>query len=163
MIIRAAEYQDLPEINEIGNQAIKDEFKTARLSEISESEREEWFSSCDRNKYSIFVAEDEGKIKGWVCLNPYRNGRESLEESAVISYFIHYDHHGKGIGTQLIDHLLSHLHESIRVIFAIIIEGNESSIRLLKKFHFEEWARLPQVYRLGSIIKDQVYLGKIMR
>jgi len=163
MKIRPAEYRDLPAINEIGNQAILDEFKTARKTEISEKEREFWFKDCDRNKYSIFVAEDESNIVGWVALNPYRKGRESLEESAILSYFVHYKHHSKGIGTTLIKHLLEHTHTSIRVIFAIIIDGNEASIKLLNKFNFQEWARLPQVYKSNGEIKDQLYLGKIIR
>ena len=163
MKIRSAELTDITGINEIGNQAIRDSFRTAIDKEISLEERVAWFQSRSRLRYPVWICEKGNQVLGWLSMDPYREGRELLSGTALISYFVHYDHHGKGIGSALLKHLLAHAPEHIRVVFAIIIDGNEESIRLLKKFGFEQWARLPKVIAVNKVFRDQVYLGKILR
>ncbi len=163
MKIRKATEADLPSINEIGNQAIRDRFRIAIKSERSLQQRRTWFESRDRNRYPVWICEHEDEILGWLSMEPYREGRELLDGTAVISYFVDYGHHGKGVGSALVEHLLKNAPEQIRVVFAIIIDGNEGSIRLLKKFGFEQWARLPKVIAVDNTFRDQIYLGKVLR
>jgi L-amino acid N-acyltransferase YncA len=49
-----------------------------------------------------------------------------------------------------------------RVLFAIIIEGNNTSVALLKKFGFEQWGCLPQVIACYGEVRGYLYLGKIL-
>jgi phosphinothricin acetyltransferase len=163
MTIRLGTATDIESINRIGNQAIRDRFRVARSTELSLEERRQWFGKQDRDRYPVWVCEEDGNILGWLSMDPYREGRDLLDGTALISYFVDYHHQGKGIGSALIQHLLQHVPEGIRVVFAIIIDGNEGSIRLLKKFGFEDWARLPKVIAADNEFRDQVYLGKILR
>ena len=162
-MIRTATEQDLDRIETICNQAIHDGFKTARLTPMGMEARYKWFHHYDRNTYPIFVFEENGIVMGWVSLSPYREGREALDETAVISYFVDFDCLGRGIGSQLINYVIHHLPDQIKAVFAIIIDGNEASIHLLKKFGFEQWGLLPGVYNAMGEVRDQVYYGKLFR
>lgn len=122
-----------------------------------------WFHHFDRQIYPVFVYEEDGDILGWIALSPYREKREALVETAIVSYFVDYDHIGKGIGSQLVQHLIDNLPDPIKVVFAIIIDGNEASVKLLEKYGFEQWGLLPGVYNGHGEVRDQVYLGRVFR
>jgi len=48
----------------------------------------------------------------------------------------------------------------IKNLFAIVLEANEASRRLLEKMGFEQWASLPRVADFDGTEMGQVYYGK---
>jgi len=65
MNIRLAKLNDLQQIVEIYNQAIKAGQKTADTSPVTCENRTKWFNDHTANKYPILVAESKNNISGY--------------------------------------------------------------------------------------------------
>lgn len=162
-MIRLASKSDLSDIDRIYNQAVKDGFRTAHIQPMSTSERMEWFYNHPQHSYPVWVYEKNNKVVGWASFSPYRPGRAALNEVAEISFYIDFDFLGLGIGSQLMDFCLKQASAlNKRILFAIIIEGNQGSIRLLEKFGFDKWGFLPEVFHFQNEKRGQIYMGKIL-
>ena len=161
MRIRLAKSSDLFRINEIYNQAVRKRYCTADLEEISMEERNKWFSSHNLETHPVFVAETNHEIIGWMCYSPYRNGRRALQTAAEISYYLHEDYQGKGIGSHLMDFAIKQApNYKIKHLFAILLEPNSVSIKLLEKYEFERWAKLPNIANIDGEWCSHVYYGR---
>jgi phosphinothricin acetyltransferase len=158
--IRTAKHEDLASITEIYNQAINSKFETADISEVKASDRVEWFLNHKPNTHPIFVYEVQGKILGWISFSPYRAGREALKFTVEISYFVHREFKRQGIGSKLIEYALFAGKElGYKTFFAIILDKNEASIKLLHKFGFEKWGYMPNVANFNGEECGHIYLG----
>jgi len=161
MKIRPATQSDLPAINEIYNQAVRKKYCTADLDEISMAERQQWFHLHNPKRYPVFVAEENDAVIGWLCYSAYRPGRRALKSSAEVSYYLHQDHLRKGIGSRLMEFALANAsHYHFKNLFAILLERNTASIRLLEKFGFERWATLPNIAEIYGEKCSHVYYGR---
>ncbi len=158
--IRPAIKKDLKLIVEIYNQAVITKSSTADINPIKVKDRIKWFKDHNPKKHPIYVAEEEKKIVGWVSLSQYRKKREALRYSAEISYYIHHDYQGQGIGTKLVDFSIKQSKKlGIKNLIAIILEKNIRSIKLLKKFNFEQWGYLPKVADFDGVPCAHIYMG----
>ena len=161
MSIRLAQLGDLPRIVGIYNQAIQTKHSTGDLQPVRIDDRMAWFSEHPPEKYPIFVAEEGGQVVGWCSLSAYRLGRAAFHHTAEISYYIDFTHHRRGIGSALIEHTIATCPAlQIRHLFAIVLEGNEASIRLLEKMGFEKWGYLPQVADFDGREAGHLYYGR---
>jgi phosphinothricin acetyltransferase len=160
-MIRLASPDDLPRIVAIYNEAVEHRFATADLKPVTVEQRVAWFGEHDHSTFPIYVLELEGSVRGWCSLSPYRPGREALLGTAELSYYVCYDFHGQGIGSALVQHALAEAPRlGKRVLFAILLEWNEPSVRLLNKFGFEMWGRLPDVALVDGELVSHLYYGR---
>ncbi|MDZ7738642.1 MAG: N-acetyltransferase family protein [Bacteroidales bacterium] len=160
MTIRLAEHKDLEAINNIYNQVIPYEISTADMVPYTMEERESWFRACDRSKYPVFVAADNDMIAGYFSFSPYRPRRLAMRYTTEISYFIHEKHRRKGVGTALMEHGISIAPEyNFKTLIAILLAHNEASIKLLQKFGFKEWGRMPGVADFNGRERDHLFYG----
>lgn len=160
MIIRYALIDDLKDIVAIYNQAIQRKNATADLKPIDTNSRLKWFEEHTQDKHPIFVCEINGQVIGWISLSPYRPGREALRFTAEVSYYIHSDFQGKGIGSQLLGFVIKECPKyQIKNLFAIILEHNVSSIKLVEGFSFEKWGLLPNVADFDGKEYGHLYYG----
>ena len=160
MRIRIAADGDVAAITEIYNQAIELGNATAHTSAVSEAERRAWLADHSPAKHPVFVAETEEAVAGYVYLSPYRPGREALEHTKEISYFVHEDFRGQGIGSALIEHAIDQCPAlGVRHLFAILLDNNPASIALLKKFGFEQWGHMPRVADFDGEEVGHYYYG----
>ena len=160
MNIRLARHQDLPRLIEIFNQSVLAR-STAVLEAVTVEEKQPWFDEHVSEKYPILVAEAENKVLGYLYISPYRPGRSALSHTAEVSYFVDFDHHHQGVASLLMDACLEKCPDlGIRSLFAILLETNRSSINLLKKYKFEQWAHLPGVAEIDGLEVNQVYFGR---
>lgn len=160
MEIRLAKKEDLPRINEIYNQAVRQRFCTAHLEPVELEEREKWFSAHESSKYPVFVFPDKAGIDGWLSLGPYREDRQALAHVAEVSYYVDRKVRGKGIGSRLLEHALAVAADyGFSVLIAILLDKNPASIALLLKYGFTEWGRMPGIARIGSQESDHLYYG----
>ena len=77
MEIRQAQWEDLPFINEIYNQAVRRKFCTAHLVPVSLEQRKRRFRAHDAKRFPVIVVPAEEGITGWISLSPYRVDRQS--------------------------------------------------------------------------------------
>jgi phosphinothricin acetyltransferase len=160
MRIRTAQRKDLEAIVEIYNQAITAGQKTADMTPVTVEDRIDWFEGHTPDKYPILVAEDDGRIVGYLTISAYRPGRMALRYTAEVSYFIHNEYHRRGIASNLLQHAIDMCPSlQIKTLFAILIDSNEASIRLLDKFGFEKWGYMPRVAEFDGIEFGHVYYG----
>ncbi len=159
-MIRKAIIADLVEINDIYNQAVMHGTQTADTEPISLKKRREWFENHNIDQYPVFVFEIDKKVVGWLTLSAYRSGRKALESVAEISYYIHKDFQGCGIGSQLakfgIEIAPTYNFENL---VAILLGSNSVSVKLLEKFNFRHWGTLPGVAQFANQKVDHLYYG----
>ena len=161
MKIREATFDDIVSINDIYNQSIPSQISTTDILTVSISKRRKWFKDHVKENYPVFVAEINGEVIGWIALSPYRPGRLALKQTAEVSYFIRKDYQKTGIGTKLMNLIIAKSPEyGFKNLFAILLERNIASIKLLEKMGFEKWAFLPKVANFNGIECGQFYYGK---
>ena len=67
----------------------------------------------------------------------------------------------RGVGTALLQSaVLSASHLGKRVLFGILLERNQASIRLMQKCGFELWGRLPDVALIDGVLVSHFYYGR---
>jgi L-amino acid N-acyltransferase YncA len=160
MNTRIAQSEDLGAIVSIYNQAVVDGQKTADITPVIIDERRKWFADHTPDKYPVLVADDGNGVLGYLSISAYRPGRMALCHTAEVSYFVHYDHHRRGIASGLLQAAIDMCPSlAIKTLFAIILESNQSSIGLLKKFGFEKWGSMPRVADFNGIEVGHVYYG----
>jgi phosphinothricin acetyltransferase len=161
MLIRVAQIEDLPAIVDIYNQSIPSQQATGDTQPLRVEDRATWFREHHPDSHPIFVADVEGQVAGWCSLSAYRPGRAALRFTAEISYYIATTFHGQGIGTALVEHTLAACPAlGIRHLFAIVLEGNKASLKLLEKMGFEQWGYLPRVADFDGKEVGHLYYGR---
>lgn len=161
MLIRHARMDDLPAIVEIYNQAIPSKQSTGDTQPVRVEDRLAWFAEHHPKQHPIFIADVDGQVAGWCSLSPYRPGRAALRFTAEISYYLAPAYHRRGIGTALIEHVVAACPAlQIKHLFAIVLEGNQASLKLLQKMGFEQWGYLPRVADFDGSEIGHVYYGR---
>ena len=159
-MIRKALITDLPAIVDIYNQAIISRCCTGDTFCFSADERLPWFMEHNTPRTPVFVFEMEQRVIAYCSISPYRPGRKAFENIGEISYYVDFNYHKKGVGSQLLKHLLmeaaitdySHL-------LAILLECNIGSISLLEKFGFKKWGALPNIAHIDNNYYSHLYYG----
>jgi phosphinothricin acetyltransferase len=159
--LRIAVDEDLDYLTDIYNQAIALGTATAHTRPVTLDDRRAWLHSHPPANYPVFVAVREKPVVGYCSLSPYRAGREALKATAEISYYVHADHRGTGIGTALIQHAMDQCpHLGIKTLFAILLDINQASVRILDKLGFEQWGHLPRVANFDGQECGHLYYGR---
>jgi len=157
--IRFANYSDLADIVVIFNQAVRARVNGS-LKEGTVESRSKWFSEFSQNEYPIYVAEQNNRVVGYCYLSRYRSGRQAMNKTAEISYYIDYNHHKQGIASALIKHAIN---DCKRVnknnLLAILLDKNKPSISILEKFGFKQWGCFPDIVDLDGEICSQLIYG----
>ncbi|KAF0219072.1 MAG: sortase-like [Geobacteraceae bacterium] len=160
MNIRIARSEDLHSIVAIYNQSINGNRSTADLTPVRPEDRRGWFAEHTPDKYPVYVAEIDGVMAGWCSISAYRPGRMALRFTAEISYYIDNAFHRQGIASELIRRAIASCGQlQIKNLFAIVLERNEASVRLLEKTGFEKWGCLPRVADFGGEECGHLYYG----
>ncbi len=158
--IRPALFEDLTSIVTIYNEAIRTRKATGNLWEFSVKERVEWFKKHNQDSFPIYVAELNGDVVGYVNLSEYRPGREAMTKIAEVSFFLKNEHKRIGIGSALLDHVIedcSRIGKSTLIGF--VLDVNFESVKLLTKFGFKEWGRLPSTINIDDKVHDHLIYG----
>lgn len=168
--IEIASKKDWVRIIEIYNQSIKTGYSTADLSSVTLESRKEWFSQHNSIRYPIYIAKMNGQVVGWCSLSPHRPGREALKTTSEISYYIDEAFHRRGIAKKLINHAIDQATVlGLKNLFALMLDINIPSIKILENFGFQKWGHLPNVAEIhgkecGQFIYGiRVYDDKIVK
>jgi phosphinothricin acetyltransferase len=89
------------------------------------------------------------------------NERPGYFITADIAIYLHPEYQNKRLGAYLLTQAVQHAPAlGIETLTATIFASNDASIRLFKKFGFEQWGFMPRVARLEGIEKDLVLVGR---
>ncbi|WP_209122197.1 arsinothricin resistance N-acetyltransferase ArsN1 family A [Alkalihalobacillus sp. BA299] len=103
ILTRLAIEGDLEVIRIIYNQGIEDRIATLETDTKDITYMKEWFTK-HQGRYSVIVAEINGKVVGWASLNPYST-RSAYDGVADLSIYIHREYRGQGVGSKLLKSL----------------------------------------------------------
>lgn len=160
MSIRLAKYEDLEVLVEIYNQAIVTKRCTADTETFTVEERMSWFKEHQSLEYPLYVYEIDGKVVGYMYISGYRPGRRAMRFTAEVSYYIHNDYQRQGIGSKFMEFAIEKSKElNYKTLIAILLEWNTPSIKLLEKFGFNEWGRLPNIADFDGETCSHLYYG----
>ena len=141
MKIRRAERRDVEAIRDIYNQAVLTTTATYDYEPQTLEQQLAWFE-----EHTVFVAQDEtGRGVGWSSVGPYR-ARPGYQFTVEDSIYVAEDCRGRGLGKLLLPPAIDAARQmGKRAMVAVIDAESEVSLRLHKRFGFEEVGRLPQV------------------
>lgn len=162
IVIEDAQRDDLAGLVAIYNQAILEQ-RTAHVNPQTIDQRLGWFVEHEPTAYPILTARIADRIVGWVSLSPYRPGREALRSTVEVSYYVDFEHRGKGVGNALLAAALNRAEQlSYRTVFAIVLEDNRASVGLLERHGFKRWGYMPDVADFGDRLIGHLYYGRIV-
>lgn len=160
VIIRKAEKKDYQRILDILNMAIAGREVTALLTPVTMEGRKQWFKDHEDGIHSIYVAEQDGFVLGWMAINAYRSGREGFRKACELSYYIDSDFHSQGIGSVLMAYVIEiSRQEGLKHLMLIVFADNFKSIRLAHKFRFRIWGTFPDIVEIDGRTTDCYQLG----
>jgi len=160
-LFRFATAEDLPAITDILNQSIQTGVQNAYTEPVDLAERTAWLTKHPPAKWPVFVVENNEDIVGWCCFSAYRPERKSLAGLVEITYYLDNRWQGRGLGSATVDFLIEEARRrGFRHLFAVTMDTNTASIRLLEKKGFDRWAHLPEVAEINGQICGQVYYGR---
>jgi L-amino acid N-acyltransferase len=135
--LRLARLDDAEATRRIYNAEVATSTATFDLVPRSLDEQREWLTARS-GAHAVVVADDEdGGVVGFAALSPWRS-RPAYSTSVEDSIYVHPDNRGRGIGktllAELIDVATAH---GFHAVFARIVGGHETSIRLHEAFGFD--------------------------
>lgn len=158
MHVRPAVLGDAPAIAAIYNSA-STATPAANLVTWQETveDREQWLTQMEKEGYPVYVAVDDEEIVGWAAYFQFVTPA-IYYGTAEDSIYIAESARGRGVGSELMATLMDHAAENeyVETIITYIVDTNEGSIALHKKFGFVETGRMPNIHT-----KDGVRLGLV--
>lgn len=157
---RLAALGDLDAIVAIYNSIVASRQVTADLEPVSVASRRQWFAKHDPDRRPLWVVERDGAVAAWLSFSNFY-GRPAYDKTAEISVYVHADHRGSGLGSYLVQQAIRHA-PAIRVdtLLGFIFGHNAPSLRLFRKYGFEEWGRLARVAQLDGVERDLIIVGR---
>ncbi|MFG0253106.1 MAG: GNAT family N-acetyltransferase [Phycisphaerales bacterium JB038] len=150
--IRPATRDDLQPITAIYNEAIRTSTATFDIDPKTAEEQQRWFDRHEQ-RHPILVAESEDDVVGWGCLSPWSD-RPAYDVTAAFSFYVAAPHRGRGVGTQLLEALITEARRlEYRSLLGCIAEGSEASLRLVRKRGFRQAGLLRQAgHKFGRVL-----------
>ncbi|HWO98079.1 MAG TPA: GNAT family N-acetyltransferase [Bacillus sp. (in: firmicutes)] len=145
MNIRKAKQDDLPALVSIYNQAVLHTTATFDLDPVSIESRQAWFDEHMDERFPLIVAEEDGTVIGYASLSTYRP-KAAYNQTVEVSVYIDELHQGKGLGKQLLTHMIEMARSlDYHVIIAGITNGNDTSVKLHERFGFVKCGEMKEV------------------
>jgi phosphinothricin acetyltransferase len=163
MTLRRIVAEDAEAIRAIYNHAVRTTTATMDTEPRTEAEQAVWMAAHEGDPYPAWVAvSPEGVVVGYVSLSPY-NRKPGYRTSAEVSLYVHEAVRGQGIGTALLQHVITEAPSFGFVTLISLITGdNIASRKLHEKYAFETVGTLRQVARKFDRWVDVVLLQKTL-
>jgi|SRR5690349_4155758 len=147
---RYAQDHDLPQLLDIYNDIILTTTAVFEYRAHTLEMRQQWLETKREQGFPVIVAEDDVEIVGFSSFGPFRNW-PAYKYSVENSVYVAKHKRGNGIGQLLLAPLIHDAKQlQMHAIIASIESTNEASLRLHKRFRFEEVAHFKQVgYKFG--------------
>lgn len=157
---RLARQQDLAAIVDIYNSTVASRQVTADTEPVTLASRQAWFDEHVPERRPLWVAEQDGKIIGWLSFSNFY-GRPAYAGTAELSIYIHESARGQGLGRYFLEQAIAMAPSvAVHTLLGFVFGHNTPSLKLFEAFGFERWADMPRVATLDGIERDLVILGK---
>src|SRR5438270_14067539 len=154
--VRDAADVDLAAIAHIYSVAIATRSATAQPEPVTADDCSAWLSSG----YSLWVAEIEGRVAGWLSCKPFL-ARCAYHGTVELSVYVDEGFRRRGVARRLLEHAITHAsHLGVRAMVGLIFADNAASVRLFERLGFARWGSLPRVARADNIERDLVIMGR---
>ena len=162
--IRAATIDDLAYITALINHYIVHTAITFDVDAYTTEQRVPWFHEHnDGKRYRMLVAEVAGEIVGYCASGAFRP-KPAYATSVEVSIACTPSFAGRGVGTLLYEELFRLLAvEDVHCAIAAIVPPNEASVKLHRRFGFEEVGVMKQCGRKFGRYWDVLWMQKRMR
>ena len=149
--IRPATLDDLPQINDIYNEAVRETTATFDLQERTLDACTAWFESHS-SQHPIVVAEhledpstSPFEIVGWASLSEW-NRRPAYAKTVESSVYVRKSHQAAGCGKKLYERILQQARAfGMHTVIAQITDENHGSIQFHRDFGFKDVGALRRV------------------
>jgi len=154
--VRDAAEVDLAAIAHIYNVAIATRSATAQLEPVTAEDCGAWLSSG----YSLWVADIEGRVAGWLSCKPFLP-RCAYRGTVELSVYVDENFRRRGVARQLLQYGIScGPLLGISAMVGLIFGDNAASLRLFERLGFARWGLLPRVARVDDIERNLVIMGR---
>ena len=134
--VRLARPDDAEALLDIYNLEVTTSTVTFDILPRSLDEQRRWLGARS-GAHVVLVAERAGEVVGFASLSPWRP-RPAYSTSVEDSVYVHRDHQGTGVGRLLLAELVEvGRARGFHAVFARIVGGHESSVRLHQSVGFE--------------------------
>lgn len=157
--IRAVEQRDWVAVTAIFNHFVANSFAAYPEEPVDDDFfRKKQEAAAD---YPFLVAEAGGAIIGFAYLSPF-HPVATMKTSALLTYFIHPDHTGKGPGSLFLDQLMKAGRRlEVTNFLAHISSANEGSIHFHARHDFTECGRFLKIGTKAGHPFDMVWMQRI--
>lgn len=160
-VIRRARIDDVPDIARIYNYAIE---HTTATFDTEPKTVDDWLATFREHgdKYPILVAVVDSQVAGWGLIRPFGE-RKAYCYTVENAVYIDCNYQGRGLGSALLGELISIAREAgFHAMLALVVGGNEVSLRLHEKFGFERVGVMKEVGRKFDRWLDIVVMEKLL-
>jgi len=168
MIIREVASSDIPSLAKLAQKVYTNTFSHTmseeELQDALKARSEEYFYVV-LGKDTILVALNEDTIVGFIQFGEvvYDSIQSTALDIELKKLFVDTVHHGKGIGTQLIEAMLAHKRlVNIQNIYLDVYTKNMKAIALYRKYGFQEVGKIPYKPN-GRIIAYDLLMKRVSR
>jgi L-amino acid N-acyltransferase YncA len=107
-----------------------------------------------------FVAEDDGRVVGWIALSPVST-RPCYFGVAEISVYVDEDARGRGVGSELLAAAVESAERAgLWTLQTSVFPENEASLALLRRYGFRTVGTRERIGRLHGIWRDTVLVER---
>ncbi len=162
VIIRAATADDVPAILEIVNHEILNSTSIYEYLPRTLETQLAWYHDKLRKGFPVIVAESDNRVAGFGAYGTFRE-RTAYKTTVEHSVYVEKGFQGKGIGSRLLEHLVSLAkNEGRHVMIGGIDADNASSIDFHEKHGFERCGLVRQAaYKFGKWL-DLCFMQRIL-
>ncbi len=161
MEVRLATLDDAEPIRAIYNVEVTTSTATFDLVPRSLEDQRAWQTERSGAR-AVLVAEADGAVVGFGSMSPWRD-RPAYATTVEDSVYVHRDHHGRGIGTALLQELVTTATaHGFHACMARIVGGHEASIALHTACGFEVVGTEREVGRKFGRWLDVVLMERLL-
>ncbi|MDR0269790.1 N-acetyltransferase family protein [Paenibacillus sp.] len=158
--IEDAQPGDLPAIVAIYNSTVAGRKVTADLEPVTVESRQRWLDEHNNHHRPLWVMKSDGETVAWLSFQSFY-GRAAYNATAEISIYVSETCRGKGVGGVLLEKAFEVCPRlGIKRLVGFVFGHNDPSLKLLRRYSFEDWGFLPGVAELDGIERDLVIVGK---
>jgi len=160
MRIREAVESDLPGIVDIYNKGIESHTASTNTRPTTVNRSLGWFRQHKAAGKPIIVAEDSGRVVGWLSIRPFYR-RPAYDAMAKVIVYVSPESRRKGVGRELLLNALEKSSSSgVSKLVGYILSINEPARKLLESSGFQKWGSFPGAANIDGAEHDVVVMGR---